>query len=481
MPDQAQTLKCVIINQSGHALVTTEENPGGDQPVTLNFGLDSGSIDGADTPPWPIADGETATFTITTPPTSSMGPQGWICYEIAPLKVVVRVVWNDAAASAGAEVACLVENRLTGAAAELDPVAVTVTDDAGAPMTTDAIKTASSYTATFTIKVKSKADSVPPPQPGMGSSNVAGPPGAGANVSGPKLIRKWDDEAMKQDPRRRKILAAVGNLFPVAFFLPPPKKDPSDEDKPPVPSGGPGDAHGGEKFGLMTFWSAGARGTSCTSTNIAIANLVLAQHAKWWAWGALEIVDKKWTPPACWVPWGSDPNRPMPQVGDVYVLYRDIIGKDPPVADTDSPHLRHCGFVLQVPTSTDEKWITADGGQRNPNDTTKQAAYLNSHSWKLDTPGVNVSNKDTWNKMLKAHPFAMPIDGVQYPFFGGGAESSETLNMADANRLIGWIDMNSPDITMNETFAADQKAPKTFNKISEADYVDLGRRIGLVK
>jgi hypothetical protein len=481
MPDQAQTLKIVIVNQSGQALVTTLTPEAGEAPQ-LNFALESGTLDGATSPPLPIPDGQTASFSTTTPAGSPFGPQGWVCYEIAPYKIVMRIVWSDPAAAQGADIVSVIDNQLGGATGELDIAPVTLTDASGAALTPDAAKTASTITATITVKVKGLPSTIPPPQPGVANVPVAGAPGGSGGVSLPTLIKKWDDPAMAQNGRRRKILAAIANLFPLAFFKDVPQPDGSMK---PNVTGGPGDSHGGGKYAQMTFWTSTSTGTSCTSTTIAVANLCKAQNKKWWAWGALELDkdDKKnpWKPPKCWVPWGSDPARPMPQVGDVYVLYRDIIGPNPKTVATDNPALRHCGFVLQVPDDENGLWVTADGGQRNASDKDNkqnQAAFLNTHSWKLATPGSNVSDQEAWKTALKAHPFAQPIDGITYPFFGGGAESAAGLNMADANRLIGWIDMSSPDITMDESFST---APKvhTPGRITEDDYKDLGARIAL--
>ena len=61
MPDQAQTLKVVIVNQSGQALVTTLTPEPGEAPE-LNFGIEIGALDDATSPPLPIPDGQTASF-----------------------------------------------------------------------------------------------------------------------------------------------------------------------------------------------------------------------------------------------------------------------------------------------------------------------------------------------------------------------------------------------------------------------------------
>ena len=154
-----------------------------------------------------------------------------------------------------------------------------------------------------------------------------------------------------------------------------------------------------------------------------------------WAFAAFHLEE-------AWVPWGANPAKTMPNVGDVYILYRDIV-KDNPMKATDTPHERHCGFIVHVPEKPGEDWITADGGQ------IASAAYLNRRPWELRAPSQpDATKKKTWDQAMRAHTFARPIQDTQYPYLGGGAESQGDLT--DANRLLGWLDMDHPSIVFKE-------------------------------
>lgn len=287
----------------------------------------------------------------------------------------------------------------------------------------------------------------------LASDSAAADP---APAPAPSTIFRWDDPAMTQ--KRKKLLAVIGNLFPMAYW---PDGQPLVQDA--------SAAHGGGRYARMTCWQPSDGGTSCTGTNSQVGTL-LAKTAYKWAFNAYNWKE-------CWVPWGSDPARPLPSVGDIYLLYRDKVAANPAVKPTDSPHLRHCGFILQVPKSTSEPWVTADGGQSLNG---RQVAYLNRRPWELRRPGLNIEHPKVWESTVKAHGFPVPIPEIDYPYLGGGAEGSD-VDLSDANRLIGWIDMSSAAVAfLKEDFDPPQAKLRTFNKFTEDDYLDLGRRIDLV-
>lgn len=286
----------------------------------------------------------------------------------------------------------------------------------------------------LTSDTSSPAEPEPAPEPGPSNG-----------------VRTWNDSGMSQ--KRKKLLAVIGNQFPQLYW----SGDHAAEFAPPI--------HGGGKYAQMTAWTPAAGGTSCTSINASIGFLLGAKNTKW-AFAAYEYKD-------VWVPWGSDPDRKMPKVGDIYLLFRDKI-KNPQGSGTDLPHLRHCGFILHVPTAPGEPWITADGGQ-NGGATMAQAAFLNRRPWELRKAGAEP--KDKWEQIMEIanFAFAKPDPEIDYPYLAGGAESDSP---ADGNRLIGWLDMDSPLITFkSEAFDPPQAKLRAFNKFTEADYLDLGRRI----
>jgi hypothetical protein len=266
-------------------------------------------------------------------------------------------------------------------------------------------------------------------------------------------IRTWDDERMTQ--RRKKLLAVIGNLFPMAYW---PVETPFNGDAPAI--------HGGGHYNRMTCWQPSDGGTSCTSTNTFVGG-ILTDNATKWAFAAYLFQQ-------AWVPWGSDPKRPMPSVGDIYLLYRDKI-TSPIQKATDKPHLRHCGFVVHVPTQPGEPWVTADGGQTEQSGM-RQAAFLNRRPWELRKAGEGVEPHDLWEQTVTAHGFPVPLADVEYPYLGGGAEA--TGDLADANRMLGWIDMDAAAIVFKkEAFDPPQAKLRTLFKYTEADYRELGRKI----
>jgi hypothetical protein len=282
-----------------------------------------------------------------------------------------------------------------------------------------------------------------------------------------KVIRKWNDPAMTQ--RRKKLLAVIGNLFPLLYW----SGNKADKEYAPA-------IHGGGEYQQMTCWQPSDGGTSCTGVNAMIGTQAGANRIGKWAFAAHEFT-------GAWVPYGSDPARPMPSVGDIYLLFRDKI-TNPKGVGTDLSHTRHCGIIVHVPTAPGEPWITADGGQRGGAANT-QAAYLNKRDWELRRAGAGVVPYKQWEGYMKykGFAFAKPNPDIDYPHLAGGAEAA---TMADANRLIGWVDIDSVAVTFqDEAFHPPPALPdpppdplpppvlRIPGKYTEADYIALGDRI----
>jgi hypothetical protein len=267
-------------------------------------------------------------------------------------------------------------------------------------------------------------------------------------------IRRWNDPRMSQ--KRKKLLAVLGNWLPQAYWPEPEKA-----------SGSAPDFRGGGLWRKMYYWKPG-KGTSCTSLNTSIGQTMTGKAAYKWAFDAHLLPG--------YVAWDSNPDKPMPSVGDIYLLYRDHC--KPGATDAlQKPHLRHCGFILNVPTKPGEFWVTADAGQNNGE---REAAFLNRRPWELRVAGEGVEDLVTWRQMVEVYPFTTPKPEVKYPYLGGGAESSGS-GLADANRLLGWVDIDSPDLVWEkEAFDAEQTELRKLYRYTEADYLDLGRRIDMM-
>lgn len=265
-------------------------------------------------------------------------------------------------------------------------------------------------------------------------------------------IRRWNDPRMSQ--KRKKLLAVIGNLLPQAYWT----------EEAPF-SGKASAAHGGGDFRQMFYWAPKDGGTSCTGFNGSVGYTLTDAKSGKWSFDAHTS--------SAWVPWGVNPDKPMPSVGDVYLLFRDIC-KDPPVGDTDSPHLRHCGFILHVPKTVDEPWITADAGQNLDG---RQVGWLNRRPWETRLIGKGIANKPLWEQTVAALPYAKPLADTEYPYLGGGAESMGS-NLDDANRLIGWVDLDAAEFKFKkEAFDAKQPKARPYFKYTEDDYLALGARI----
>lgn len=155
---------------------------------------------------------------------------------------------------------------------------------------------------------------------------------------------------------------------------------------------------------------------------------------------------------------------------------------DKPRKFLNDPHIQHCGIILYVPQDEKDIWITADGGQRVniPGD----AAFLGKKIWQTRVPGqTDPAKKVIWDKAINAYRVAAPIQSVKYPHMAGGAESAAKL--ADANRLIGWVDLDSPAIRFfNEAFDPPQDQPLKFRQDkshTEYDYQFLGAWIDFLR
>ena len=213
---------------------------------------------------------------------------------------------------------------------------------------------------------------------------------------------------------------------------------------------------------------------------------LFTQWASRWAFDAPKFEE-------AWVPWGSNPAKPMPNVGDVYILFSDE-AREPGEKREDTPHERHCGFILYVPESPDEPWYTADGGQREkpPGDGT-QAAYINTRPWSKHVPPYpDPQSRKIWVEKTNAIRFPIPIEGIEYPYLRGGAETrKEETKKKDAtkktegsgaqtkkeevgNRLLGWLDIDSPAIRFDllDYAKADwpKRIPPTILKTGVVDF-----------
>jgi hypothetical protein len=251
--------------------------------------------------------------------------------------------------------------------------------------------------------------------------------------------RRWNDANLSQ--KRKKVLAIIGNLFPMLW------------QAVDAPRAGVAPQNGGGQYNSMGPW--GGPGTSCTSANTMVGGYASPSTKFKWAFKAYEH-------PA-WVPWGH-PTKKLPNVGDVYLLYRD----------NPEQGMRHCGIVLQVPTRPGELWVMGDGGQKAHG---KEAAHVLVRSWELRRAGPSDPQRQSeWQKLVDAHSFAKPTEGLDYPYLAGGVESR---NPADANRLIGWLDIDELPFP-NPEFDPPQPSKRRGVKFTQADYESLGAIIDSV-
>src|SRR6185437_16914280 len=130
------------------------------------------------------------------------------------------------------------------------------------------------------------------------------------------------------------------------------------------------------------------------------------------------------------------------------------------IYDDNAVHIRHVGFVAEVPASESEYWITADGGQKvlNKAGAGGQAAHFSKNPWKLMQPDVK----------KEAHAFAKPPPDILVPRIG----STDYGGMVDSGRLIGWVDVDEVDMINNGAFDA---------HYNEQRYHDAGAMIGILR
>lgn len=363
--------------------------------------------------------------------------------------------------------------------------------------------TAPSLIVNMVVRVREGSLETPPPQraPAVMPSAFVAPAGS-SKVVVAKTFHRWNDKDLPL--KRRLLLAYLGCILPLEYKKPPESKekkattagtkattsgtkattggtatDTTAEEKEDFSQienslsklmnrGSPTDASAAAQnlyraaqplTGApdaffrpiqITGWEPGkkAKGsTSCVSLNTMI-EIALTGRAGYWAFHQYELEE-------AWVPFGVHPLKKMPNVGDPYVIFRDKT--DNKSKANAIPHTVHCGFILHVPTDPKEPWITADAGQFPQG----SAGFLNAKKWvsripvqaedrrrrRLE-PGVPTKlsmddqrSQRNWEMYMKNLPFADPVEGQEYIFMAGGAESDPD-KLDDANRLIGWLDLD---------------------------------------
>lgn len=459
-----RSVTCVIVNETKGNLVATLA--GGE----LNTKMEQGVLDGA--MPCPIGADMSERFTCRRSEGSSVGPEGWACYDLENKGVVFRILWGDPTQGAGAFK--VFHNHYEKHGDSWDEITF---KDGDTPVDAAKIGEVADLTVEFKLSYK---DSVPVPVGDFAymivKKDVAVSPDGAAKVDIPAYIPRWDDKRMTT--KRKMVLAAMQKNLPLLWLS-------VDDNAPEAPA-----ELGGGKFMLQGKWPG--PGTSCTAFNPRIGGLVSPLTKTKWAFDAHKF------PPAGddgpWIRWGQHPTIKMPSVGDIYLLYRDEIKIPQPVdpklseaaAATEdgkkkmkayynekalaNPHQRHCGIILQVPSKPGEPWVCGDGGQQYK---TIQAAFLVARPWELKKPGPRqTSETENWKRVVqsKEHGFAQPVDfEMDCPYLGGGAESSGNM---DGNRLIGWLNLDMIEF--------DKKLMEKDEPFNQADLEALGARINQV-
>lgn len=478
----ANRVKIVVKNESDWRLCVAGEP---DDFVLSNGILDAGSH----LPPEELLAKQGWDWTVSSPP-GTPGPEGSVRYEFAILRLRVWIVWTDAATVKPGEVAkdengndvlsgmvspfYVQWERLDGGVGELEPNAVKITDSGGKDVELAKVSEVSSVTVTYTLRVKNAQSSAPAPSAGTAvQPKGAVRPTGGSRVVVKSSFRTWDAPGITQ--KRKMLLAAIGNLFPQLWA--PGTTEPEGADP-----------NAGVRYKKMLCWNPG-KGTSCTGINGMLETVLTTNKNK----KILDQISSKWAfdqplLQEAWVPWGANPAKPMPSVGDLYLIFRDVVEDVPagqPRTTLKDPHIQHCGVILYVPESpedTKENWVTADGGQRvnQPGD----AAFLGTKIWETRVPGqMDPAKKTIWDKAMSSFAFAAPIQSVAYPHMAGGAESQR--NLTDANRLLGWLDLDSPAIrfwkeAFDEPLPGDKRF-RQFNRYTEYDYQFLGAWIDFLR
>ncbi|MFO0552355.1 MAG: hypothetical protein U0271_28465 [Polyangiaceae bacterium] len=451
-------LKIVIENDTDYALFV----PGGEDDFILD--APGTLVTGSNLPPNLLKARASADFTVCTP-IGGPGPEGHLRMHFDAIRLDVSVVWTDftnckpkVTKENGEDIlegvvspCYVIWRQLDGALGELEHVTVKYTDDQGKDWDFDKLaayhdsdkvkqqagmkqaaadpKTAGpvvmrTLVATFKLRVKNVQANVAPPA----GQRVTMPAGVVRPTGGSRVLmgaKYWTWNAPGISQRRKRLLATLANRFPMVWDQKAGDIDPVSQ----VP------------FQDMEMWTPG-NGTSCTSVSTNIENFLVGKGGKW-GFAAYYFEE-------AWVPWAANPAKKMPNVGDVYLLYSDlerVVDKVP-----QTPQLRHVGFILHVPASTSERWVTADGGQQGKPGRGQGGggALVGTKQWEKRIP--TSPNPTVWEAALKAHPFAKPIADTEYIYVAGGSEASA---LADGNRMLGWLDIDSPAISfLTEAFDA---------------------------
>ena len=442
---------CVLINETTSNIVATG--------ATLNYKIVQGSLAGA--MPCPIPPTSNGSFTLIQSSDATVGPSGWAVYELEWKGLVLQIGFGDPAQGASSFTVTPVYLHKSG-----DAITSVSFRGPSGPIEPAQVAAERDLTVEYHLDFKPILQVAgPPPASVEASQPVAAPPGGSATVVIPSFIARWDDPRITQ--KRKKVLAALFKLYPMLW------QDEKAAKKPAAVE------NGGGTYANMGTWEdpnpknvegqpplpkVKRPGTSCTSS-IGYISAAVASKSKY-TWNFQAYAAK-----SGWTPWGKDPTKRMPSVGDVYLLYRDEITTPPPNATANQkalaePHMRHVGIVVQVPTSPSEIFITADGGQRAYE---VQAAHLAKRAWNVRKPGPSDSSREArWKECIAAHSFATPIPDLDYAYFVGGAESKDPM---DGNRLLGWIDVDLCEFD-NEAFD---------KRYTQADYEAMGARIDSMK
>ncbi len=140
----ANRVKIIIENDSDWSLAATGEGN--------HFVLSSGALEaGSNLPPLLLEPKQRCNLTVSTPP-GSPGPDGFVPYEFATLKLQVWIIWDDSNVKPGKAtpneegemVAAGIVNpfhlqwrQLDGAVGDFDPVSVTLTTEKGKDLSFD--------------------------------------------------------------------------------------------------------------------------------------------------------------------------------------------------------------------------------------------------------------------------------------------------------------------------------------------------------
>ncbi|MFO0590345.1 MAG: hypothetical protein U0441_22575 [Polyangiaceae bacterium] len=414
-------------------------------------------------------------FTIETP-IDGPTPDGYIVLQFDALQLRVALSWTDYSAlndgdGSIANPCTWTEERPDGSAGEVDvtieyfdkdkkPVEFDKLEEVDAKikqrqqeLVTKGFKDVRKFPAvpmypvevvfTVNVRVPATIGTAPAMVTAVMPPVAARPAGSGRIVTGGQFPT-WDTPGLSR--RRKKLLAAIGSCFPMHYSpkagdLELQSKDASiPEDIYNDPPTYAGNAASRIPYLSLRGWSPGM--TSCTHVSTMLEGLLTGRQGKW-GFAAPFIED-------AWVPWGANPIKPMPNVGDIYLLFDDNASND------NDPHLRHIGFILHVPKDTSEKWVTAEGGQLGISNRSGEhggAAYLNVKPWvkRIPVESANVkADKTSWEKKVNTLLYAKPIVDLAYPYMIGGYESTDAQN---AGRMIGWLDLDSPAFTfLSEEF-----------------------------